>query len=89
MTPGACPRCSCRIVSSPSGRFADCDSYKLCISCAEMPRIVEQENRIGTLSDESFEPLSNFTIQYDVEVRAGEDSGFMVEVIQYDGTSLG
>lgn len=54
-----------------------------------MPRIVEQENRIGTLCEDSFEPLSNFTIRYDVEVRAGEDSGFVVEVIRYDGTSLG
>lgn len=33
-----------------------------------MPRIVEQENRIGTLCEDSFEPLSNFTIRYDVEV---------------------
>lgn len=46
-----------------------------------MPRIVEQENRIGTLCDESFEPLSKFTIRYNVEVRAGEDSSFVVEVI--------
>ena len=49
----------------------------------------ESQHAFGICSGDEFITLSNFTLEYVCEVRAGVDSGFIVDVTLSNGRNLG
>lgn len=49
----------------------------------------ENQYRFGIVYPKGFHPLSNFSITYACEVRAGRESGFVCSVNLFNGDYLG
>ena len=60
---------------------------------AEMNKICDgsgdDQYRFGIVSLKGFHPLSNFSLTYKCEVRAGRESGFVCNITLFNGDDLG
>lgn len=75
-----------------AGREVSCTlAYILAMTTTKITDGTEEENKykFGISSSKGFHSLSNFSIDYLCEVRAGRESGFVCSVNLFNGQNLG
>ncbi len=81
-------RAHARTVQLSAGRQRRC--RKPAMSSRKVQKVCDwEEGRFGVACGEEFTPLSNFTLDYVYEVRAGSESGFLASVTLFSGKEQG